>query len=336
MYRAAVIGCGGIGSQLQFDPGATKYGVCTHAAAYDAYKDTELVSLCDTNDNNLNTSMQYWNVKNGYSDWNDLLIESKPDIVSICTPTSTHFDIAVACIDSGFVKGILLEKPVAENTEQAKKILKALKKSNVKVLVNYRRRFLKPIKSLKQTIDKLKLGKPLLIRGLYTKGIVHNGSHWVDLLRYLFGDPAWLEAEDRLQDGNNDPGLDVVFGFDSGLRAHLSAFSSNCYTIFEMDIFLSNGRIRITEGSESIYVYEVIDNYPFNGYRALNPKGSKSKYMFNWMSEVLDDLIYSVNNNVDPICTINDGIENQRITSIAKSSMNDKLQKEGCINKVIL
>ncbi|MBT5399290.1 Gfo/Idh/MocA family oxidoreductase [bacterium] len=335
MFKAAVIGCGGIGSQLQFDPGAIKYGICTHAAAYDAHPDTHLVSLCDINEKHLKSAMEYWNVNQGYNDWSKLLIESDPDIVSICTPASTHYDIAVACIQSKSVKGVLLEKPVSETIEQAEELQSMFENSGIKVLINYRRRFLKPLKSLKHLINKKDFGNPILVRGVYTKGLVHNGSHWIDLLRYYFGEPNWLQAENRLQDESNDPGLDVVFGFNSGLQAQLLAFKSDHYTVFEMDIFLSDGYIRITEGSDTMYVHKVLNNYPFKGYRALGPAELESHYMYNWMSEVVNNLVDSVNSGADPICTIYDGIQDQKIANIARLSLNDnKVQNN--MNMVVL
>jgi len=325
MLRAAVIGCGGIGSQLQFDSGADRYGVCTHAAAYNSHPNIEIVSFCDINSERLSKAMSSWGVNKGYSDWNELIKESKPDIVSICTSTSTHYDIAVACINSKSVKGVLLEKPVSENINKTKKILEMLEGSSIKVLVNYRRRFLPHLKYLKNLISKKDLGTPTLVRGVYTKGIIHNGSHWIDLLRYFFGDPSWLEAKNRLNDKSKDPGLDVIFGFKSGFQAYLSALDSENYTIFEMDIFFSNGYVKITEGSEKISIYKVIEGYPFSSYNGLNSAESESYYMYNWMSEVVNNLVESVKFNKDPICTIHDGMKSQEIANRAILYSNNTL-----------
>jgi predicted dehydrogenase len=320
VLRAAIIGCGGIGSQLHFDPGSDRIGVCTHAAAYDKNLNIELVALCDQDDENLSRSAKEWSVKKVYNDWEEMLKKEDLDIISICTPTSTHYDIAIACLLSKNIKGILLEKPVADTVGQSEELEALFKDSKVKVLVNYGRRFSPEIKSLHNSIKSKEFGDPVLITGMYTKGLIHNGSHWVDLLRYFFGQPDWIRAENRINDNSSDPGLDVVFGFNSGLDANLFAFSSNLYTVFEMNIFFSRGHIRIIEDMETILIHKVLDDYPFVGYQSLSPATIKTGCRDNWMSYVVENLVSSIFEDKEPLCTIHDGVCAHKITNFVRQS----------------
>ena len=56
-----------------------------------------------------------------------MINEKKPKIVSISTWKDTHYKITQKCIDLG-IKVIILEKPLANNLEQAKKLIKNIKK----------------------------------------------------------------------------------------------------------------------------------------------------------------------------------------------------------------
>ena len=60
--------------------------------------------------------------------------------VIIATPTNTHFDIIQRCIKSG-IKNIFVEKPLVKTLEESKKIIKLVKKNNIKINVGLIERF---------------------------------------------------------------------------------------------------------------------------------------------------------------------------------------------------
>src|SRR5882762_6550938 len=114
MYRAAVIGCGRIGSELADDPRI--HAVYNHAQAYSVCRDTELAAVCDINPEKAARCAERWNVKHFYSDVDRLLSEQALDIVSICTPNETHSDILEKALNGIPLRGILAEKPLALET----------------------------------------------------------------------------------------------------------------------------------------------------------------------------------------------------------------------------
>lgn len=323
--KAAIIGCGRIGSLDQFDPGTKRIGICTHAGAYDAHQEVQLVACCDVEQENLNKAISGWEIE-GYNDWRQMLDTVQPEIVSICTPTHTHYQITKGCLLSDSVKGIILEKPVAETSQEAEDLLSLAQKTKTKVSVNYRRRFPPKLQAIKDLILSKELGEPILVHGVYTKGIVHNGSHWVDLLRYYFGEPDWLQSEDRLLDHQEDPALDVVFNYASGLRAHLFSFPFENYTIFEMDIILSKGHIRLSDGFWIKSIRRVLDNRPFVGLRSLdNNVTVEDDCIRDWMLYTVEDMVNSIQDDRQPVCTIQDGVRAHYITEMARSSISERI-----------
>lgn len=87
------------------------------------------------------------------------------DIIDICTPTSTHRDIAVAAAENG--KHIFSEKPLAMNTKQAKQMIKAAGKATVKHMAGFNYRRVPAVALAKKLIQEGKLGKIYHWRAAY-------------------------------------------------------------------------------------------------------------------------------------------------------------------------
>ena len=117
--------------------GAGIYGI-NHVNAYTWNPNTNLVAVCDLNKEITDRIAEQYNVKT-YNDVNEMLDNEEIDAVSIATPDAFHMDPALAAIRHG--KPILVEKPLATTSEDAKKILAEAEKYNVRVAVDYHKRW---------------------------------------------------------------------------------------------------------------------------------------------------------------------------------------------------
>ena len=70
-YRAAVIGCGKIGSEYADDPRIRD--IYTHAGAYTACPDTELVAVCDIDPARAKRCADRWGVRSSFVDFRAML-----------------------------------------------------------------------------------------------------------------------------------------------------------------------------------------------------------------------------------------------------------------------
>ena len=182
-YKAIIIGAGRIAAQFDSPNGKD---VLTHAHAYRQNQKTELVGFFDINKSAARAAAEKWGVS-AFDDLEQALIETKPDIISICTPNHAHFSNLME-VAKHKPKIVICEKPFTSKIENAQKIIKIYKDSDIPILVNYSRRFDKAVQKLKKEIENKKYGKIICSSGIYTKGILHNGSHLVDLSRFLFGE----------------------------------------------------------------------------------------------------------------------------------------------------
>ena len=87
-----------------------------------------------------------------------MIKEIKPKIVSIATWKDSHYEMTKICLNLG-VKVIVLEKPLANNISQAKKLISLMKRKKAKIIVNHRRRFDDEIIKLRKKLKMVKLEK---------------------------------------------------------------------------------------------------------------------------------------------------------------------------------
>lgn len=147
--RIGVIGLGGIGQLV-------------HVPILSKMQSVELVSVAEINKNRLKTVSTKYGIKNTYTDYREMISSNDLDAVIIATPTSTHTDIAIDCLEAG--KHILIEKPISINFEEADGINSTAQKLNKIAMVGMNARFRPDAMLLKSLINSGELGEIFYIR----------------------------------------------------------------------------------------------------------------------------------------------------------------------------
>ncbi len=319
VWRAAVIGCGLIGSEFGADrPAGEGFGIYTHAGAYRACQRTELAAVCDADAQRVRRAGQRWRVEACYTDPRRLLSEARPQLVSICTPDATHYELVRLALTAEGVRAVLAEKPLATSIEEAEELVRIAAERGVLLAVNYSRRFAPRYVRLREQLAGDAFGPVRLVRSLYGKGTLHNGSHAFDLLRYLIGEPAAITATDRLKENGADPTLDVRLEFAGGARAELLAVAPGDYTVFELDLLTARGRIRLLQGGDSVEVYEAREGIPYPGYRGLVLRENTAGALKDVLLHAVEDVVESLEHGRAPWCTGADGVAALRIGMAAR------------------
>ena len=134
-----------------------------------------------------------------YPTWEAVLNDPQADAVLICTPPSSHAQLACEALRAG--KHVLLEKPMAETVRDARLIEKAADESGRLFMMLHVQRFYKPHMYAKEIADSGQIGTPLSIRTILCNAdqsllsgqpmpdwhgaLANIGIHRIDLLRYL-------------------------------------------------------------------------------------------------------------------------------------------------------
>ncbi len=319
-YSAALIGCGKIGSLFADDP-LMKGDVFSHAEAYTVCPGTELVAVVDIDKEARENCAYRWNVPQRFSSVAELLEEESAEIVSVATPTGTHYPVLVQLLFSdNRPRAILTEKPLASTLLQAERVVKLAKEVGVLLVVMHMRRYAKNMRNLRDFIRGGGIGEIRNVSGWLTKGTVHNGTHWFDLLRYLVGEVEWVHGIDSLHEGGDDPTLDVAMGLANGGLATMRSAEHANFTICEMDIMGTRGRAQIVDSSYRVDISTAVPSPRYTGYVELVPSSVDMGDRKNVMLHAVEDIVHCLNTGDSPQSTGDDGIAALRIALAARES----------------
>lgn len=254
VYKCAIIGCGRIG--CSFDDNSKL--IRTHAGAYYNNPKTVLNALCDIDKTKLSKYGKKYGVTNLYTDYKEMLRKEKPELISICTLIDTHYNIVSEAIKNS-VRGIFLEKPVANSLSNAKKINNLCQKNNIALLIDYQRRFIPIYYNIKKWISSRKFGNIQNVTVYYGGGIANTGSHIFDMLYFLFGNVKTINAKKSSNSSHNlnDPNLDIEIIFRNNITCFLRSIDVTNYGILEMDIFGTDGRLIVDMANHTVNSYDI-------------------------------------------------------------------------------
>lgn len=319
-WRAAVIGCGWIGSGVADDPRAD--GIQGHAAAYAACQNTELVGVCDTDPARAEAAARRWGLHRGSCSVAELLAGARPQIVSVCTPDATHASVLREVIGGADIRAIVVEKPLALDPAAARSMVELAKSRGITLAVNHSRRFAPSHIEAHRRLVAGDIGRVVAVNGLYTKGILHNGTHWFDLARWLVGRITRVQSWPGPTDpGRPDPTCHVRLSFGDGQTGFLLGLDEERYTIFEMDIMGTLGRLQISDSGMRLAWYSVADSPYFSGYRTLQSPRVEAAGFKDIALRMVEDVVASVRQGIEPRCSGEDGAAALAVADAARRSL---------------
>jgi len=179
--NVAVIGCGSWGrNQIR---------------VFSDLPEASLVAIADIDENTARGLGEKYRV-NWYTEIEKILYRTDVEAVTVCTPTVTHAEIALAAIESG--KHVLVEKPMTNTIEEAETLIKAAEKQGVYLAVGFIERFNPAIREGMKIIQRGEIGdvilahtrrvsrRPLRIGDV---GVVKDlAIHDIDIVNQLFGE----------------------------------------------------------------------------------------------------------------------------------------------------
>jgi predicted dehydrogenase len=168
----------------------------------------------------------------------ELLTDKEVQLVSICTPASTHYEFAKQAILAG--KHVIVEKPFCDTLEHAKELFALGKEKGVLVIPYQNRRFDSDFLAVKQVIEQGFLGQITEVEShidyfrpdLNAKpapkesGAFYGlGVHLMDRMIGLFGRPTTVayDIRNNLVEGAFDSYFDVDLHYKNGLKVKVKS-----------------------------------------------------------------------------------------------------------------
>lgn len=267
-WRSAVVGLGRIGMGYDYDqPVVTDNIVLTHAAAFAAHPEFELVGGVDPDIGKREAFTRKYGAP-AFADVTSLIAVDAPQVFALAMPTAGH-GAALEQALTAQPRLVICEKPLAADLATAQAMVDSAERKGVTLLVNYMRRFDPGVAEARALIQEGALG--IIFKGTvwYSKGLINNGSHFLDLLAYLLGDAGKaqiISAGTPLAD--NDPQPDFKISFGDADIVFLAA-REECYSLGEIDLLGCAGRLTLRDFGQRIETRLKIADPQFPGYQIL-------------------------------------------------------------------
>jgi UDP-N-acetyl-2-amino-2-deoxyglucuronate dehydrogenase len=190
--KVAIVGCGGIHKR--------------HSAAIREIEGTQLIVVCDTDEERAKASAQENNCA-WTTDYKEVLANKEVQVVHLCLPHYLHASMSIEAMEAG--KAVLLEKPLGMTSEEGRSVIEAQKKTGAFFGVCFQNRYRPVINKLKDIMNSDEAGEILCGRAIVTwartdayyksaswrgtwaqegGGVLINQTiHTLDLLQWVFG-----------------------------------------------------------------------------------------------------------------------------------------------------
>jgi predicted dehydrogenase len=242
IFNALIIGAGNIG--CTYDKPSSE-AVLTHAHAYSRHKRMKLKGIVDIDANRATKASKVWSCPS-YTNIIDAVEQARPDMISVCVPDGAHEEVLrVIAKTKHRPRLVICEKPLTTTPTHSKAILSLFKKYHIPLLVDHTRRFDQTVVETKLAYDRGEYGASISAWATYSKGILHSGTHIIDLARYFFGEIKKQKTVFQRDDFGHkiDRTVGAFLSFERCPQFYLIAGNVSAYEYFQFDIVCEKARV---------------------------------------------------------------------------------------------
>jgi len=151
--------------------GAGAWAEFAHLPGYKRDDRCELVAIADPAIERARACARQFGIPNVYSSHEELLANGDVDVIDVCTPSSTHFELAWAALQAG--KHVLCEKPVAYDFRDTLRAAELARQKKLKTKLGFTFRYSPAMQYMKALIDDGFVGTPFIFNGF------EQNSQWL-------------------------------------------------------------------------------------------------------------------------------------------------------------
>jgi len=141
--NVAIVGCGFVAK--------------SHFAAWRRIPYTKVVAICDTNKKTVERAAVDWKIPRSFTSVSEMSDFKEVTLWDICTPIQTHVHIANQAMKNGF--DVLIEKPLAITSKDAKEIVECQKATGQKAGVIHNWLFEPPVLKARAIVERGDIGE---------------------------------------------------------------------------------------------------------------------------------------------------------------------------------
>ena len=320
MLKIGVLGAGHLGK--------------IHINCIQQISDYELVGFYDTDKTVSKEVEKAYGIKS-FDSIEDLI--KSVDVVDIVTPTLSHFDCAKKSIIAS--KHIFIEKPITNTTDEAKTLISLSAEANVKVQIGHVERFNPAFLSIQDKIENPMFVESHRLAEFNPRGtdvsVIHDLMiHDIDIILSIVKSNVKRISANGVAIVSETPDIaNARIEFDNGCVANLTASGVSLKNMRKTRIFQKNAYISVDFSNKDAALLQMKnvegDADPFSVILDLGKEKGKKEIVFekptikenNAIKDELQAFANSINNNTQPLVTVEDGYNALRIASIIIEKM---------------
>lgn len=294
--KSVLVGYGRIANSIRHDQKISKvFKYASHSQVLNAHPGFEWVGVVDPDPVAQQTAAMDWGVDEIVPD--AALLHEKYEFAVLAIPPEYRLE-TLRKFPIGTLKAVLIEKPLGAGGET---FLNECEARGIRCYTNFWRRGVPDFEKLAKVRLPVLIGQPQTVFATYGNGLFNNGSHLVDFIRMLLGEPVgvpWTEARELSVTGCSGPLNDYhgSFVLDMGpYQIHVAALDFNKYREVSIDIWGTSGRYALFRESLQEYYYRTGEHHGMENQREIfQPTPSirspdVSMAFYNMYSKILDD-----------------------------------------------
>jgi predicted dehydrogenase len=182
----------------------------------------------DSSEKRLQVAKQKFPSIETVKNYDELLKRDDVKAIAIATPVSTHFPLGMKALDAG--KHLLLEKPMAESSEQCRQLIAAAAKGKLTLMIDHTFVYTGAVRKIKEFIEEGRLGEIMYFDsvrvnlGLFqhdTNVIWDLAPHDLSIMDYLIGlDPVSVSAVGAKHFSDKEDIAYITIRYNNQLLAH--------------------------------------------------------------------------------------------------------------------
>ena len=152
--------------------GAGAWAEFAHLPGFKRDPRCQVVAIADPILSRAEQFAKQFGIADVYSSHEELLARGDIDLIDVCTPSATHFDLTWAALEAG--KHVLCEKPVAYDYRDTLRAAALAKQKGLKTKLGFTFRYSPAMQYMKALIDDGFVGTPFVFNGY------EQNSQWLD------------------------------------------------------------------------------------------------------------------------------------------------------------
>lgn len=210
--------------------------------------------ICGSNRENVAAAARTFGWEEYDTDWENVVARDDIDVIDICTPGNLHMPMAIAALEAG--KHVICEKPLANNLDEARAMLRAAENANAKTMVAYNYRRVPAVALARQLIEEGRIGQIYHWRAVYLQDWIIDpdfpmvwrfekdkagsgphgdlNAHIIDLALHLVGDIQSVVAADTtfIKERPLAESIDASLGATGGKSDRMGTVTVDDATLF--------------------------------------------------------------------------------------------------------